>query len=48
MSEKIPRKVVVVDILGKKQTMRFVKSATNEQAKRKPSSSRIPHLKKTP
>jgi len=30
LSEKIPRKVVVVKILGKKQTMRFVKSAPNE------------------
>ena len=48
MSEKIPRKVVVVDILGQKKTKRFVKLASNEHAKRKPSSSRIPHLKKTP
>ena len=27
-----PRKVVVVEILGKKQTMRFVKTTPNEHA----------------
>ena len=30
LSEKIPRKVVVVKILGKKQIIRFVKSTSNE------------------
>ena len=32
LSEKMPRKVVIVEIHIKKQTMRFVKAAFNEHA----------------